>query len=113
MSPGQDDLRQRDRLRVGIVGCGGIGNSHARAYLANPQGELVGVVDVIAERAEAYARDYATTAYGSIGELADQQPDRWPPRRAITWDRRWSCCSAVGRCCWRSRPPPTWWIWTR
>jgi predicted dehydrogenase len=75
MSPGQDDLRQRDRLRVGIVGCGGIGNSHARAYLANPQVELVGVVDVIAERAEAYARDYATTAYGSIAELADQQPD--------------------------------------
>ncbi len=75
MSPGQNDLRQRDRLRVGIVGCGGIGNSHARAYLANPQVELVGVVDVIAERAEAYARDYATTAYGSIAELADQQPD--------------------------------------
>ena len=27
--------RQTDRLRVGIVGCGGIGNSHARAYVAN------------------------------------------------------------------------------
>ncbi|HEY5788854.1 MAG TPA: Gfo/Idh/MocA family oxidoreductase [Microlunatus sp.] len=74
MTPGQDDGR-RDRLRVGIVGCGGIGNSHARAYVANPRVELVGVVDVIAERAAAYARDYATTAYGSIAELADQQPD--------------------------------------
>jgi predicted dehydrogenase len=48
MSPVQHDLGQSDRLRVGIVGCGGIGNSHARAYLANPQVELVGVVDVIA-----------------------------------------------------------------
>lgn len=75
MSPLRDDLRRGDRLRVGIVGCGGIGNSHARAYLANPQVELVGVVDVIAERAESYARDYATTAYASIAELADQQPD--------------------------------------
>jgi predicted dehydrogenase len=75
MSSVHGDLGRRDRLRVGIVGCGGIGNSHARAYLANPQVELVGVVDVIAERAEAYARDYATTAYSSIAELADQQPD--------------------------------------
>jgi predicted dehydrogenase len=64
-----------DRLRVGIVGCGNIGNSHARAYVANPRVDLVGVVDLIAERAETYARDYATTAYGSIAELAAQEPD--------------------------------------
>lgn len=63
------------RLRVGIVGCGGIGNSHARAYVAHPQVDLVGVVDVIGERSAAYAREYGTTAYGSIAELADQQPD--------------------------------------
>ncbi len=75
MTAGRDDDRHPDRLRVGIVGCGGIGNSHARAYLANPRVELVGVVDVIAERAETYARDYATTAYSSIAELADRQPD--------------------------------------
>jgi predicted dehydrogenase len=74
MSAGQA-LGPTDRLRVGIVGCGGIGNSHARAYVANPRVELVGVVDIIAERAQAYARDYGTTAYGSIAELADQQPD--------------------------------------
>ena len=76
MSPVQSGYgRRADRLRVGIVGCGGIGNSHARAYVANPRVELVGVVDVIPERAENYARDYATTAYGSIAELADQELD--------------------------------------
>jgi len=75
MTPVPDDGRQPDRLRVGIVGCGGIGNSHARAYVADPRVELVGVVDLIPERAEAYAGDYGTTAYGSIAELADQQPD--------------------------------------
>ena len=75
MTPAGRPADAADRLRVGIVGCGGIGNSHARAYLANPRVELVGVVDVIPERAETYARDYATTAYGSIAELADQQPD--------------------------------------
>ena len=71
----QDDGRQTDRLRVGIVGCGGIGNSHARAFVANPRVDLVGVVDVIPERAENYAREYATTAYSSIAELADREPD--------------------------------------
>jgi predicted dehydrogenase len=75
MTPGPDDGRHPARLRVGIVGCGGIGNSHARAYVADPRVELVGVVDVIPERAETYARDYATTASGSIAELADRQPD--------------------------------------
>ena len=75
MTPVPDGGRQPDRLRVGIVGCGGIGNSHARAYVADPRVELVGVVDVIPERAETYAGDYGTTAYGSIAELADQQPD--------------------------------------
>ncbi|HEY5980327.1 MAG TPA: Gfo/Idh/MocA family oxidoreductase [Microlunatus sp.] len=75
VTPGQDAGRRTGRLRVGIVGCGGIGNSHARAFVANPRVELVGVVDVIAERARAYARDYDTTAYSSIAELADQQPD--------------------------------------
>ncbi|GAA3701246.1 Gfo/Idh/MocA family oxidoreductase [Microlunatus aurantiacus] len=64
-----------DRLRVGIVGCGGIGNSHARAYVAHPRVDLVGVVDEIPERAERYAGEYGTTAYGSIAELVDQQPD--------------------------------------
>jgi predicted dehydrogenase len=63
------------RLRVGIVGCGGIGNSHARAYVAHPRVDLVGVVDEIPDRAERYAREYGTTAYASIAELADQQPD--------------------------------------
>ena len=64
-----------ERLRVGIVGCGGIGNSHARAYVAHPRVDLVGVVDEIPERAERYAGEYGTTAYGSIAELVDQQPD--------------------------------------
>ena len=41
------------RLRVGIVGCGGIANSHARAYVAHPRVDLVGVVDEIPDRAAA------------------------------------------------------------
>jgi predicted dehydrogenase len=65
----------RDKLRVGIVGCGNIGRSHASRYQENARAELVGVVDLIPERAEAYAAQFGTTAYRSCRELLDQQPD--------------------------------------
>ena len=68
---------------------------------------------MIPERAESYARDYATTAYGSIAELADQELDlvsvATPPGSHVG---RSSSCTVATRCCWRSRPPPTWWIST-
>ena len=34
------------RLRVAIVGCGGIARAHALAYRSNPRAELVGVYDI-------------------------------------------------------------------
>jgi predicted dehydrogenase len=65
----------QEKLRVGIVGCGSIGRAHALSYQSNPRVELVGVFDIIAERAAQYAERYETTAYGSGRELLDQQPD--------------------------------------
>jgi len=61
-------------LRVGIVGCGSIARSHARAYAANPRVELVGVHDIVPAHAQAYAEEFDTTAYGSIAELAASGP---------------------------------------
>jgi len=68
-------LPGKKALRVGIVGCGSIGRSHALSYRNNPRVELVGVVDVIPARADAYAEQFETTAYGSCRELLEQQPD--------------------------------------
>jgi predicted dehydrogenase len=64
-----------DALRVGIVGCGSIGRSHALAYANHPRATLVGVHDLIGERADGYAAEYGTTAYGSLADLLDSQPD--------------------------------------
>jgi predicted dehydrogenase len=64
-----------EKLRVGIVGCGSIARSHALAYRSNPRVELIGVVDIDAERAGAFAARYGTTACGSGRELLDRQPD--------------------------------------
>ena len=63
-----------EKLRVGIVGCGSIARSHALSYRDNPRVELVGAVDLIPERADAFAAAYGTTAR-TCRELLDQQPD--------------------------------------
>lgn len=63
------------RLRIGIVGCGAIARSHLLAYLGHPGADLVGVVDVDADRAATFAAEHGTTAYGSLRELVDQGPD--------------------------------------
>ena len=42
------------KLRVGIIGCGGIANSHMKAYLTMPDVEIVAGCDIVPGRAEAY-----------------------------------------------------------
>jgi predicted dehydrogenase len=71
MSAGQDDRR----LRVGIVGCGGIARSHVRGYLANPRVEVVGVADIVPERARCFAEEHGPPAYATSAELIEQRPD--------------------------------------
>ncbi|RLI51877.1 MAG: gfo/Idh/MocA family oxidoreductase, partial [Candidatus Thorarchaeota archaeon] len=39
------------RYRVGIIGCGGMGRSHAKAWSGKPQVELVAVADINEEAA--------------------------------------------------------------
>ncbi|HOT37607.1 MAG TPA: Gfo/Idh/MocA family oxidoreductase, partial [Candidatus Latescibacteria bacterium] len=38
-------------LKIGIVGMGGIGNTHARVYMDDPLAEIVAVCDIIKARA--------------------------------------------------------------
>ncbi|HET6485550.1 MAG TPA: Gfo/Idh/MocA family oxidoreductase, partial [Spirochaetia bacterium] len=40
-------------VRVGVIGCGPIGNLHARLYAGMDHARLVGVCDVLPERARA------------------------------------------------------------
>jgi predicted dehydrogenase len=68
-------LAGKGKLRVGIVGCGGIARAHASSYADNPRVELVGVTDIDPDRAKAFAETYATTASDSIAALLDQRPD--------------------------------------
>lgn len=61
-----------DKIRFGIVGCGVIAPTHARSIAELPGAELVAVCDVVAEKAQALARNYSTRVYTDYQELVRQ-----------------------------------------
>lgn len=63
-------------LRVAVIGCGPIGNRHADIYVADPLSELVGVCDILPDRADAAAERLGVPAFHSAPEmLASLAPD--------------------------------------
>lgn len=64
------------KLKVAVVGCGGISSRHFEGYAATGKTELVGAADIVMEKAEAAAEKYQTSPYAGVTELlAAQQPD--------------------------------------
>ncbi len=59
------------KLRVGIVGLGGIGNTHARVYKELPEVEIVAVCDILKDRADKAAAAYGAQAFYSVQEMVD------------------------------------------
>lgn len=63
-------------FRVGIVGCGGIAQVHARVLKEIIDTTLIACADIRPERARAMAEAYGCTAYASLEEmLAKETPD--------------------------------------
>lgn len=58
-----------DKMRVGVVGVGALGQHHARVYSSLPDAILVGVVDARPGRAEEIARALQTRAFTDYREL--------------------------------------------
>jgi predicted dehydrogenase len=56
-------------LRVCVIGLGPIGNRHADMYRADKLADLVGVCDILTERAEAAGRRLGVPAFGDAGEM--------------------------------------------
>jgi UDP-N-acetylglucosamine 3-dehydrogenase len=61
-------------LKVGVVGCGGVGLLHSKAYLSHPQANLVCVCDMVKEKADARAKDLGVKAYYSVKEMLSAEP---------------------------------------
>jgi predicted dehydrogenase len=55
--------------RVGIIGCGGMGGSHANAYAGNPRAEVVATMDMLEASAKALAESHSATAYTDYNDM--------------------------------------------
>lgn len=62
-------------LKVGIVGMGGIGNTHAGCYKKDELAELVAVCDVIKEKADVAAEKWGVKAFYSLKEMLNAHPE--------------------------------------
>ncbi len=63
------------KLRIGIIGCGGIAKAHMRAYLEMPDVEIVAGCDIVPGRAAAFMESFGLegvkTDYASHREMID------------------------------------------
>ncbi|NLG49902.1 MAG: Gfo/Idh/MocA family oxidoreductase [Chloroflexi bacterium] len=65
------------RTRIAIIGCGGIGHTHARAYAANSDVcQLVACADVAPQAADSMEREFGCAAYQDAAAMLDDvRPD--------------------------------------
>ncbi len=62
------------RLKIGIIGCGGIAGTHAERLKALEEVEMIAFADIIKEKAEAFSKRYGGRAYTSWREMVDKEP---------------------------------------
>jgi predicted dehydrogenase len=62
-------------LKIGLVGMGGIGNTHAEVYRHDDLAELVAVCDVKKEKADEAAVKYGVPAFYSLREMLATMPE--------------------------------------
>ena len=63
---------KQDKLRIAVIGVGHLGEYHVQKYKGIPGVELVGVVDVDADRVTEIAQRYDTKAYGDHRDILDR-----------------------------------------
>lgn len=59
-------------VRVGLIGLGNMGRTHARAYRQMPDVEIAAVLDRNLARAESFAQEFGTTNCSSLEELLER-----------------------------------------
>ncbi len=60
-----------EKIKVGVVGTGHLGNLHAKMYSQIATAELVGVFDADLAKAERVAAEHGTTAFSDLGKLLE------------------------------------------
>jgi len=62
-------------IKVGIVGCRGIGGRHAECHAGDKLAELVAVCDVIKDRADEVGERHKVKSYASLADMLDAHPE--------------------------------------
>ena len=69
------DMTHSPKLRFGLIGCGGVGPTHAGALLRIEGAELVATADVIKERAQDLAAKLNLAKFYATDEALIADPD--------------------------------------
>lgn len=65
--------KSKEKLGFGVIGCGRIAPKHTESIIAIPDAELIGVCDIIPEKAEEFARLYNAEPYLDYKELLQRE----------------------------------------
>lgn len=80
------------KMRVGIIGCGGIANAHIKAYLLQPDVEIVAGCDLIPGKANKFMEKYgitdAKTDYPSHKEMLEDESLKLDAVSICTYNRQ-------------------------
>ncbi len=71
-------MQMADKLRIGIIGTGGIAHSHMKSYLEMDDVEIVGASDIVPGKARAFLDEFKLTdvpAFDDNDELLKLKPD--------------------------------------
>ena len=61
------------RLKIGMIGCGGIAGLHAEKLRSIEEANMVAFADIIKEKAEAFSKRYGGRAYTDWHEMLDKE----------------------------------------
>jgi predicted dehydrogenase len=73
MDQGEETVSDKSRLRVGIIGAGGIGGTHTDYLRKTDRAEVVAACDVNEANLKKFASKFGVTPYGSWHEMLEKE----------------------------------------
>ena len=60
-------------MKIAVIGLAGVGRAHVDRWVKSPNGELVGVCDIVPQVADEFALEYSVKGYTSTQEMLDRE----------------------------------------